>query len=420
MKRARAVTYELVSVSLAQRAVENPFFWNVAYANMPENMGGIPALWTYCDTLAGMDAQDDSGRSCVYPDARPLVEGILQEALALRASDIHVEPTADGYEIRLRIDGLLQTVAKPDRERGRAIVARLMVMAQLLTYRLDVPQEGRLTAALGSPKVDLDLRLAVMPTTHGPRAAVRLPGDLLATHSLDELRLPESVANGLKHFAAADSGMLIVTGPAGSGKTTTIYALLQQILRTSPGLSIVTLEDPVERDLPGITQIEVSPFGQLTYERALRSILRQDPQVLMLGEIRDAATVTLALQAALSGHRLICTFHASTAAGAISRLIEMGAEPYQITSALHGVVSQRLLRRKTETGYRGRVAAGEFVRLDEPVRAEILLRADASRLRELFQRQPGFSSLHESAQHLVAVGLTDAAEVTRVLGAAEV
>src|SRR5271170_521568 len=166
--------------------------------------------------------------------------------------------------------------------------------------------------------------------------------------------------------------MLIVTGPAGSGKTTTIYALLQYIAQNSSGLSIIALEDPVERNLDGVTQIEVSPFGQLTYEKALRSILRQDPQVLMLGEIRDAATATLALQAALSGHRLICTFHASTAAGAVARLIEMGAEPYQITSAVHGIVSQRLLRRTTKE--RGRVPVAEFVRLDEAARSAILQR----------------------------------------------
>lgn len=359
----------------------------------------------------------ESGAAESYPDARPLVDDILRDAVARRASDIHVEPTACGYEVRMRVDGLLETVCTHQKDTGRAIVARLMVMAHLLTYRVDVPQEGRLSGTVEPIPGELDLRLAVMPTTHGLRAAVRLPADLLAPGSLEALQLPEGVVQGLKQFAAGDSGMLILTGPAGSGKTTTIYALLQHIARTCPGLSIVALEDPVERDLPGVTQIEVSPFGQLTYERALRSILRQDPQVLMLGEIRDAATATLALQAALSGHRLISTFHASTAPGAIARLIEMGAEPYQITSALHGIVSQRLLRRKTTDGYRGRIAAGEFVRLDEPARAAILRRDDAAALQTLFQKQPGFVSLRESAERLVAAGLTDAAEVTRVLGA---
>jgi len=350
------------------------------------------------------------------PDARPLVDHLLDDAVRRRASDIHVEPTADGYDIRLRIDGLLETIARHDTIAGRSIVARLMVMAHLLTYRLDIPQEGRLTASVASSQTELDLRLAIMPTTHGLRAAVRLPAELVQPRTLEELHLPPSVMHGLKQFAVGESGMLILTGPAGSGKTTTIYAVLQYIAQNSSGLSIIALEDPVERNLTGVTQIEVSPFGQLTYERALRSILRQDPQVLMLGEIRDAATATLALQAALSGHRLISTFHAATAGGAISRLIEMGAEPYQITSAIFGVVSQRLLRRKEADGYRGRLPAAEFVLMDQSLRSAVLRRADAATLQQTYEKQPGFHSLRDSAADLIAHGLTDNAEVQRALG----
>jgi general secretion pathway protein E len=355
-------------------------------------------------------------KSAEAPDARPIVDHILDDAVRRRASDIHVEPTAQGYEVRLRIDGLLETASKHDDATGRSIVARLMVMAHLLTYRLDVPQEGRLTASVPSSPRELDLRVAIMPTTHGLRAAVRLPAELIQPRTLDDLHLPAPVVGGLKRFAAADAGMLILTGPAGSGKTTTIYALLQHIAQTSPGLSIVALEDPVERDLPGVTQIEVSPFGQLTYERALRSILRQDPQVLMLGEIRDAATATIALQAALSGHRLISTFHASTAAGAIARLIEMGAEPYQITSALFGVVSQRLLRQTDNGGYRGRVPVAEFVMMDDAARAAVLCRDDAIKLQSILSKQAGFESLRAAAESLIAKGLTNTAEAQRVLG----
>jgi general secretion pathway protein E len=363
--------------------------------------------------------KSDRDNSQAYPDARPVVDAILREAVDRRASDVHVEPMAQGYEVRLRVDGLLETVARHDVNTGRAIVARLMVMGNLLTYRLDVPQEGRIAARVGGVagiEKELDLRLAVMPTTHGVRAAVRLPADLLQPRTLEELELPAGVLRGLKEFAGADGGMLLLIGPAGSGKTTTIYALLDYLAATSPGLSMVALEDPVERDLPGVTQIEVSPFGQLTYERALRSILRQDPQVLMLGEIRDAATATLALQATLSGHRLISTFHAATPAGAIARLMEMGTEPYQITSALFGIVNQRLLRRVASNGYRGRIAAGEFVRLDEPARAAVLERAGAAKLQSIFDQQPGFVSLRRAAAELVSHGITDSLEVARVLG----
>ena len=259
-------------------------------------------------------------------DAVALVSSLLQEAVRSGASDLHFEPTTNGYELRKRVDGVLKIAQTCEIAVGRAVVSRLMVLAKLLTYRLDVPQEGRLSLDLPAPDKSIDLRLSVMPTTHGLRAVVRLPCQALNVQTIDSLQLPAETLAGLKRFSSLDSGLLLITGPAGAGKTTTIYALLQHIAKTSEGLSIVALEDPVERDLDGVTQIEVSPFGQLTYERALRSILRQDPQVLMLGEIRDAATANLAVQAALSGHRLISTMHAADPAGAIARLLEMGIE----------------------------------------------------------------------------------------------
>lgn len=343
------------------------------------------------------------------------VNSLLAEAVHRRASDIHVEPTAAGCEIRYRIDGLLSTLDKVDAETGRAMVGRLMVMAQLLTYRLDVPQEGRARFTTAAGQV-LDLRLAIMPTTHGLRAAVRMPAELVQPGTLEELHLPIGVFQGLKRFAVADSGMLIFTGPAGSGKTTTIYSLLRYIVESHPGLSVITLEDPVERDIPGVTQIEVKPFGELTYERVLRSILRQDPQVLMLGEIRDGATASLAVQATLSGHRLLCTLHASDAAGAIARLLEMGIEPYQITSALYAIVSQRLLRRKSGAGYQGRVPVAEFVAIVQALHPAILGRADADTLRSIYEKQNGYWAMRDVAQELVVSGITDGVELSRVLG----
>ena len=292
-----------------------------------------------------------------------------------------------------------------------------MVLAQLLTYRLDVPQEGRLEWERRPSGQKLPMRVAVMPTTHGVRAAVRLPADLIQPQSLEDLGLSARVLVGLSRFAALDAGMLVVTGPAGSGKTTTIYAVLRHIVGTTPGVSVIALEDPVERDLPGVTQIEVKPFGELTYERCLRSILRQDPQVLMLGEIRDATTASLAIQAALSGHRLVCTLHAASPAGAIGRLLEMDVEPYQITSALYGVVSQRLLRRVAEGGYRGRIAAAEFVPMDSPLRQAVLARSDEDGLADAIGNSPDHQSLREAARSLIDQKLTDEAEMQRVLGA---
>ena len=355
-----------------------------------------------------------------HVDAISLVNEILEAAIRAAASDVHVEPTAAGTQIKLRVDGLLQTHSEVTADVGRSVVARLMVMAQLLTYRQDIPQEGRLSVAVGEEGNLLELRVSVMPTTHGLRAAVRMPAELIQPRSMEELGLPAGVLRGLKRFAGCDSGMLIVTGPAGSGKTTTIYALLEHIARVSPGLSLVALEDPVERDIPGVTQIEVQPFGQLTYERALRSILRQDPQVLMLGEIRDAATASLAAQAALSGHRLICTLHASSPGGAVARLMEMGLEPYRITSAMYGVLAQRLLRRLNEDAapqrYKGRVPAAEFVPMTALLRAAILTGADASELQQIAAKEEDYHSLRDSADSLVAQHFTDHAEVCRVLG----
>jgi type II secretory ATPase GspE/PulE/Tfp pilus assembly ATPase PilB-like protein len=211
--------------------------------------------------------------------------------------------------------------------------------------------------------------------------------------------------------------MLLVTGPAGAGKTTTIYALLSHLAQLHPGLSIISLEDPVERLVPGITQIEITPHGQLTHERALKAVLRQDPQVLMLGEIRDAPTASLAVQAALSGHRLIATLHAADPATAVARLLEMGLEPYQLTSTLFGVLSQRLLRRLDPDGnYKGRIPIAEVGLLDETVSHEILRRAPAADIRRAFAQRPGHTPLRAAADALIAAHLTDAAEVARVLG----
>ncbi len=357
-------------------------------------------------------------RTEVSREAPARLSGILDCAAAARASDIHFEPTAEGMTVRYRIDGLLREADRFDAAAGRALVTRLMVMAGLLTYRLDVPQEGRLAHSPGGGGGALDLRLAVMPTTHGLRAAVRLPAELTSPRRLDELDLPGQVAAGLKRFAAAEQGLLLLTGPAGCGKTTTIYALLDHIVQTQPGTSVIALEDPVERDLKGVTQIQVSPFGELTYERALKSIVRQDPQVLMIGEIRDPATASIAIQAALSGHRLISTLHAGSPATAIARLMEMGVAPYQICSTLDAVITQRLLRRKANAGYAGRVPTAEWAPVDGALRKAIAERADADRLARVLGEQANHRTMRHAAEAMADAGITDRAEIDRVLGAA--
>lgn len=381
------------------------------------------------------------GGEGVWEDVPTYVDGMLGRAVRAEASDVHVEPIAEGVEIRFRIDGVLTEVEKLPTDVGRSVALRLMVMANLLTYRLDIPQEGRIRwegepiiGKMPMPRARLDLRLAMMPVAHGLRVVVRLPAELAQPRDLEALELPGPCLEMLKGFARGDAGMLLVTGPAGSGKTTTIYALLEHIAKTGLGVSVISLEDPIERLVNRITQIEVTPQGQLTYERALKSILRQDPQVLMLGEIRDAATASVAVQAALSGHRLIATLHAGDPAGALARLLEMGVEPYQVTSSVYGVLTQRLVRKLVcdiggtsetrdigkmpmpQSRYKGRAPVAECGVMDGPVRAAVLARADAEVLRKCFHSQSGNVTLREVAGQLIERGITDRSEVERVLG----
>lgn len=339
---------------------------------------------------------------------------LLAQAAAACASDLHLEPDATGYRLRLRVDGVLEEIARLDEAGGRMLVNRLMVAAKLLTYKPDVPQEGRLELPSSATSPAASARLAVMPTVHGPRAVVRLASGFSAPATLEELRLPAPVLAGLESFIGADSGLLAICGPAGSGKTTTAYAVLDAIVRRHPGLSAVSIEDPVERHLPGVAQVEVKPFGDLTFARALRGMLRQDPQVICVGEMRDAESAQIAVQAALTGHRVLTTLHASDGPGAVVRLLEMGVEPYQAATALCGVVSMRLLRQsKPGGGYRGRLPVAQWMAMDAKVRQAVLAKHDADGLRQAAQGR----SLRAEAEAQVAAGLTDAAEVARVFGA---
>ena len=351
----------------------------------------------------------------------PDLDALLADALAARASDLHLEPTAAGCQPRRRVDGLLEDLPPCDAAEGRRLAHQLMARAGLLTYRPDVPQEG--SAAWTAPDGStLDLRVAVMPTAHGPRVVVRLPAELTQPRSLDGLGLPAEALAGLQAFASADAGMLVLAGPAGSGKTTTTYALLEHLVVSRPGESVVTLEDPIERDLPGVTQVEVSPFGELTFEVALRSLLRQDPQVLVVGEVRDAATAGIAVRAALSGHRLVCTLHAEDPAGAVARLIDLGADPGQLSGALFGVLALRLMRRGSAGGYAGRTPAAAFLRHGPGVADAVLGRGEhAGRpAREAVALaaagQPGARTPRDVGRALVEAGVTDEAEFLRVFG----
>ena len=284
------------------------------------------------------------------PDSKPndpervpqIVEAILTAARDANASDVHLRPTADKLEMLWRLDGVLQPVAVFPRELGPQIVARLKVLAELLTYRCDMPQEGRIRSASSASQIipgeqDVETRLSTFPTLFGEKAVLRLFVGSGKYRRLSELGLHEDVLPKLKSLLEETSGVILLTGPAGSGKTTTIYACLREIdQQAGGGRSLVSLEDPIEVVVPGVDQSQVHPSSGFDMAVGLKSLLRQDPDVLMVGEIRDADTAETVFQASLTGHLVLTTFHAGSSAQAVSRLGDMGIEPYLLHSGLSG------------------------------------------------------------------------------------
>ncbi len=370
-----------------------------------------------------------------------IVSGLLADAIRRRASDVHFEPTDRHMLVRFRLDGLLHDVEQLPHEIAENVIARLKVMAGLLTYRVDIPQEGSLsTEGIASEQEGvsaIDLRVATFPTIRGERAVVRVLYSGAGVSELADLGLSPQTVERVREAAAAGAGMILVTGPAGSGKSTTLYALARYIREITPGRSVVALEDPVEQRVDGMTQIQIAPHGELNYPRALRSLLRQDPEVLLIGEVRDAHTAGVIVEASLTGHLVMTTMHSGDPAEAVVRLLEMGVPPYQLVSTLNLVCTQRLVRRLCldcrhqtgrpdepyehvgcdacyQTGYRGRVACGQTLVLDEDVRSAVVRQVGASELRTIAAEQA--PTLLQDAERLVRDGLTDLSEVRRIIG----
>jgi type II secretory ATPase GspE/PulE/Tfp pilus assembly ATPase PilB-like protein len=378
--------------------------------------------------------------------ATEVVDVILAKAREVGASDVHLQPTADGLELRWRIDGVLQSAALLPLSAAPNVIARLKVLAELLTYRTDVPQEGRIRGVPG----EVEMRLSTFPTLYGEKGVVRLFAAADRYLRLDDLGLPLEILETLRRLLSATSGAIVFSGPAGSGKTTTIYACLRELVAASRGQrSLATLEDPIEVAVAGVAQSQVNPSAGFTLETGLRSLLRQDPEVIAVGEIRDRGTAEIAFQASLTGHLVLTTFHAGSAAGAAGRLADMGIEPYLLRSGLLAIVSQRLVRRLCTcarpiddpadcfglavvrarravgceqcggTGYRGRIVLAEMLTPDPAeVGRAILERADVGRLERAAVRQ-GMINRWERARQAVEDGLTSPAEIRRVLGVSD-
>jgi general secretion pathway protein E len=378
-----------------------------------------------------------------------LVNAIIARVTDLRASDIHLEPFDDGLHVRYRIDGVIHPGERVPPRLAAAVGSRVKLLAHLDIAERRLPQDGRIKTRVKGR--ELDLRVSTVPTVHGESVVMRVLDRASVRLDLDRMGFEPDILARFRQLLGRPHGILLVTGPTGSGKTTTLYAALAQVEATAQ--KIITVEDPVEYQLEGINQIQVHPQIDLSFANALRSILRQDPDIIMIGEMRDAETAQIAVQSALTGHLVLSTLHTNTAAGAVVRLRDMGVEGFLITSAVNGVLSQRLVRTLCEackegyepgdalrrstgldriggpagpiyravgcgecraSGYRGRTGIHELLALDEPMRAAILAGRDGNALHDLASRH-GMRSLYEDGLRKVAAGVTSFDELARVV-----
>jgi general secretion pathway protein E/type IV pilus assembly protein PilB len=392
-------------------------------------------------------------------DAAPiinLVNQILSDALEMNATDIHIEPFYDSVKLRYRIDGMLQDIPVPEGVRSfhEAITSRLKIMADLNIAERRLPHDGRIRVRAGAD--EFDLRVSIMPTRFGETICLRILNRKNVFLGMEKLGLEKSDLKIFKKLIELPHGILLVTGPTGSGKTTSLYAALSEIANTRKDRKIITVEDPVEYELSGISQMQMHAQIGLSFASGLRSILRHDPDIILVGEIRDAETAEIAIRASLTGHLVFSTLHTNDSVGAVNRLIDIGVEPYLVASSLVACLAQRLVRRlcphckikdenitphiraeisrflkiRTEdvvawkgegcarcnnTGYKGRIAIYEFFLLDEELQDMTAVHAPSSELRRVAKNK-GMKTLREDGWIKLSKGLTSIEEISRITG----
>lgn len=387
------------------------------------------------------DSDDDDAPIIRY------VNAIIFKASSERASDVHIEPYEDKLKVRFRVDGVLYDVASEEKGFQAAIISRVKIMAGLNIAEKRLPQDGRIGLKIAGK--DVDIRVSTVPTQFGERIVMRLLDKTGAVLDIQQLGVEKRNLDGLVKLLNKPNGIILVTGPTGSGKTTTLYACLTYI--NKPDLNILTVEDPIEYQLDGIGQMQVNPKIDFTFASGLRAILRQDPDVVMVGEIRDTETAEIAIQASLTGHLVLSTLHTNDSAGAVSRLLDMGVEPFLVSSSLLAVLAQRLVRRLCPhcrspyeitdeelrelslnpeeistrlayrpgsgdcshcqgSGYSGRLGIHELLLIDDELRGQILQRMDSNSIKNSAVRR-GFATLRADGGRKVLAGLTSVEEV---------
>jgi len=399
------------------------------------------------DDLQANDADIDSEMAATKAPVIRFVDLLLSQAVKSRASDIHIEPQEKSMIIRMRIDGILRDMVPPARKMQAAVVTRLKILAEMDIAERRLPQDGRFKVRASNRAIDV--RVSVIPTIYGEKMVMRILDAAAVNHDIEQLGFEPELLGEFKTVLSQPHGIIVVTGPTGSGKSTTLYSALNYL--KDPKKNITTVENPVEYRLAGINQIQVKPEIELTFASCLRAILRQDPDIILIGEIRDKETVDIAIKASLTGHLVLSTFHTNDAPSAVSRLVYMGIEPYLLASTLNLVVAQRLVRKICErckepvkldnetlkrlkiepekakntvfyhgkgcsacgnTGYLGRLPIFEFLVTDNEIREQLTAGVSEAQLRTI-ARKKGYGGLLESGVGKMLGGLTTAEEVLR-------